>query len=148
MELYFTGHCRSARGRLQSDMISHQSGERCAMLVQRSQGMERDGKKGRVRGLLCAVILHHTQVLRMKSPWKNQPHQIPNLTSLRFPLYVTVSLFSLFPVSLYLCISFSLLLGIACKLPPSLSVSVMCSLALDCSHFLFSFSFLFLGSHL
>lgn len=50
--------------------------------------------------------------------------------------------FTLFPVSLYLCISFSLLLGISCKLPLSPSVSVMCSLALDCSHFLF------LGSHL
>lgn len=55
MELYFTDHCGSAKGRLRSDMISQQSGERCAMQVQRSQGMEREGNKGGVQGLLCDI---------------------------------------------------------------------------------------------
>lgn len=128
MELYFTGHCRSARGRLQSDMIFHQSRESCAMLVQRSLGMASEGKKERVRGLLRTVILHHTQVLGMKSPWKNRHTSNTPLDISAFPSLCCW--FSLFPLSLYLCISFTLLLGISYKLP--LSVSVMRSLTCSC----------------
>lgn len=135
MELYFTGHCRSARGRLQSDMIFHQSRERCAMLVQRSLGMASEGKKEWVRGLLRTVILHHTQVLGMKSPWKNRHTSNTPLDISAFPSLCCC--FSLFPLSLYLCISFTLLLSISYKLP--LSVSVMHFLSLTCPRFFFYF---------
>lgn len=140
MELYFTGHCRSARGRLQSDMIFHQSRESCAMLVQRSLGMASEGKKERVIGLLRTVILHHTQVLGWKVHERTRHTSNTPLDISAFPSLCCC--FSLFPLSLYLCISFTLLLGISYKLP--LSVSVMRSLALTCSRFfLFSLSFFY-----
>lgn len=126
MELYFTAHCRSARGRLQSDMISHQSGERWrAMPVQRSQGMEREGKERESErpALHCHITSHAGA-----GDEKSNTHQIPDLTSFSFLLYV-------FPLSFYLCISFSLLHGMSYNLP--LSVSVMRSLVHSCSHFFY-----------
>lgn len=119
MELYFTDHCRSARGRLQSDMISHQSGEKCAMQVWRSQGTEREGKER--MSSRAALHRHITSHLLwapgMRSRRKKQPHQIPNSTALLVYLHVAVSFFFLY---LHICVS----LSVSC----SVSLTNCCSL--------------------
>lgn len=104
MELYFTGHCRSARGRLQPDMISRQSGERCAMLVQRSHGMEREGKKGRDRERERDFFFFHITSHKDQKFMKEWKH-------IRYParhLFVSflMLLFPYFPSIYHLSLSF------------------------------------------
>lgn len=75
MELYFTDHCGSARGQIQSDMISHQSGEECAMLI------PGDGEGGKEGMSERAWLVLYRRVGAGDEKSMNGPHRIPNTTS-------------------------------------------------------------------
>ena len=103
MEMYFTDHCKGARGRLQSDMISHQSGEKVCHACLEISG---DGEGGKERErewvwegcfALSYYITHGAEDYKsMKEPSTSKP----SLTSLCLPLHVAV-----FLLYLYICVS-------------------------------------------
>ena len=102
------------------------------MPVQRSQGMDREGKKRESER--AALHCHTTSHIGAEDEKSTKE---PSTSNTQLDISVFPSLRPLFPLYLYICVS----LSVSCAVSLANYHSLCVCNALDCSHFLFSLSF-------